>query len=187
MICMAGGVKHEHDTVKETKAHWEWANSPQGAALTAYRNSQDDLEHPGSESRGADRHEEQWEQMEKAAGAAPPKTQATPKQEPLEVGVYKKGEYWYLVVLGQSGYPYAKVLEEADTKSGFRWGYQRGAIREIQAHHKVTAEQAGQFGLIHHVCVNCFRDLSRGESMRRGYGPDCAKNHGWPYDNSSSD
>jgi hypothetical protein len=187
VICTAGGTRHSHVSVGEVRVCWAQANAnsdirDEAASYTPGGPVYYQEAHPGSESRGADRHEEQWEDS-----YVPPPVKAGTEQA-TEPGVYFRNENWYLVVISQNGHPYAKVLEDKhNSKSGFRWGYQRGAIKEIRAMDKATAEQAGQFGQLYHVCVNCFKDLSRGESMRRGYGPDCAKNHGWPYNHSSAD
>jgi hypothetical protein len=58
-------------------------------------------------------------------------------------------------------------------------------LRAIKAEYRMTAEQASAFGALYGVCCNCFRELTREESMRRGYGPTCAEKNAWPYDHGA--
>jgi hypothetical protein len=177
VICQAGGIAHEHSTVQATRECWS-NGGPRGHAAEAIRHNAEmhgtgvhatmEEFYQGSESRGADRHEEQWDDRT-------PVQQQDPLGEgkPTETGVYHRNDKWYLVV--------------EDRKSGYGWGYERGAITKIRQKDKADPEEIGAWGLLNHHCIKCFRPLSRGESMRRGYGPDCAQNHGWPYDHSSTD
>lgn len=101
-----------------------------------------------------------------------------------EVGIYKVGDTWYKVVYNQTKTRlYAKrAVKDSDAK--WHWEYDKGGIYNIKAHHKAKPEEAKQFGMIENCCVNCFKDLTREESVDRGYGPTCADNMGWPYDHS---
>lgn len=77
-----------------------------------------------------------------------------------------------------------KTGTDKDGKDTFdgEWEYLgKKPLRFIRPEHKLTQDQAKQFGLVYSFCINCTRDLTREESIHVGYGPTCAKNHGWWY------
>lgn len=111
------------------------------------------------------------------------------KKRVTEEGLYQVGKAIYKVVRSQtSGKFYAKRLEWRETPSGKKRSvflYAPGDMERIAPEDKMLAEQAEAFGKQFGSCVNCGRGLSRGESLRRGYGPKCALNEGWPYDQNA--
>lgn len=101
-----------------------------------------------------------------------PVTASGPVTEP---GVYFDGERYYKVVQNQEGTRlYAKVWDA-------EWQYAPGAIRDLTADMKVTAEQAARFGKLWGSCVFCSRLLTDERSVEVGYGPVCADKNGLPW------
>lgn len=99
-------------------------------------------------------------------------------------GLYKVGEEIYKAVRGQtSGKLYAKRLVHGD--SGHKFVFAPGEIHRIASEDRMTPDQAKEFADEFKSCVNCDRPLSRNESLKRGYGPTCALNLGWPYDQNA--
>lgn len=116
-----------------------------------------------------------------------PAERKMPPNQATEPGLYKlRDDIYKIRISKRTERPYAMVLSWDEDNKPF-WEYWKGRIFLIKAHMKLTAEQAAKFGKQEGQCVNCFKELTRGESIRRGYGPTCAKNHGWPYDHSSKD
>lgn len=113
-------------------------------------------------------------------------------QEPVDEGWYKVDDTIYKVQLAVhgSGRPYAKelVLEEllqeekielgiADlvaTSHRGRWEYAPGAIKRLRPEHKLSIEEAAEYGKLYGVCVRCARTLTKEESIARGMGDVCA-------------
>jgi hypothetical protein len=54
------------------------------------------------------------------------------------------------------------------------WEYAKGAIRRIRAEHRLSGEEAAQFGRLYGVCVRCGLTLTKEESIERGRGDVCA-------------
>lgn len=107
------------------------------------------------------------------------------RQEPKEDGFYLVHGKYYKLQFSRGDVPrlYAKELVQSDGKMS--WVYAKGAIYSIDARDKLTAEDATEFGKVHGVCIRCHKDLTREESIKRGYGPVCADHEGWPYDHSA--
>lgn len=101
-------------------------------------------------------------------------------------GIYLVDETYYKVQFNQDKTRVYAKRGEMDGSGKWCWIYDKGAIYNIRQSHIITAEQASEFGKVHDCCINCSKDLSREESLRRGYGPKCAENHGWPYDHSAN-
>lgn len=110
----------------------------------------------------------------------------------LEDGVYRKDDTFYKVyhTVHGANMQVAKVLhltdagKDADGKQLWNgeWEYLgKKPLYSLKPEHKLTQAEAKQFGLVYGMCVNCTRDLTREESIYVGYGPTCAKNHGWWY------
>lgn len=105
-----------------------------------------------------------------------PKLQHTapaPAADGVEVGLYKVDGVAYKVkraVYG-SGFLYACPWDEEAQGFGEK---EAGAIRKIRASHRMTAEEAGPYGLAMSACAHCGRDLTDEESIARGLGPICA-------------
>lgn len=90
----------------------------------------------------------------------------------IEIGMYKVDGVIYKVqrAVHGSGNLYAKRWD-AETES---FDIERGAIRKIEAAHRMTAAEAGAFGLIIGACAHCGKTLTDEESIARGLGPICA-------------
>lgn len=109
------------------------------------------------------------------------------KFEPAAEGLYVKDGTIYKVVAAKlaTGRRYAKALMSPDSANEKRqWVFASGVVMNLKPEHKMTAEQAAQYGKLYGCCVNCASPLTHEESIDRGYGPDCADRFGWPYDHS---
>ena len=103
---------------------------------------------------------------------------AAPKPAPveLEAGIYRVGDDWFKVqkAVHGSGNMYAKRLVVTSPGEA-TFEYAPGAIRNITADHKVSLEEARQFGHVYGVCCNCGATLTDEKSIVAGIGPVCAK------------
>ncbi len=90
----------------------------------------------------------------------------------IEIGMYTVDGVIYKVqrAVHGSGNLYAKRWD-AETES---FDIERGAIRKIYAEHRMSADEAGAFGLIIGACAHCGKTLTDEESIARGLGPICA-------------
>lgn len=68
-----------------------------------------------------------------------------------------------------SGNLYAKELIEGS------FVYSPGMIRQLRPEHRMSLEQAKEYGKLYGVCCNCGRDLTDEGSIEAGIGPVCAK------------
>jgi len=102
--------------------------------------------------------------VEQKAPSAP----ATPAEE----GFYYLDGCVYKVqnAVHGSGNNYAKVLGHV---SG-RWSYAPGMVMKLREEHRMTMEQAREFGRLYGVCARCGRTLTDEESIAAGIGPVCA-------------
>ncbi len=89
----------------------------------------------------------------------------------------KDGRYYRIHQSQNTGGHYACKF---DPDTG-KFEYERGAISQCHPANKVTAEQAAEFGHMHHRCVFCSRPLDLPQSTAVGYGETCAGNHGLPW------
>jgi len=107
--------------------------------------------------------------------AAPVRPQAqSDVQVPLSEGLYKVGtEVFKVRASRSSGHLYAMVLTDNGDHSG-SFEYAPGAMRKILPEHRMSLEDASQFGHTFHFCVCCGRQLTKKESIERGIGPICA-------------
>lgn len=71
-----------------------------------------------------------------------------------------------------SGQLYAKRLVVADG-SGV-WEYAPGLVRQLRPEHKMTREQAAEFGHLYGVCCVCGATLTNENSIEAGIGPVCS-------------
>lgn len=111
----------------------------------------------------------QSEQSDGAAGGGDP-----------EPGVYVHETNLYKVQEGrESGRRYAKVWNTG-TKE---WDYhgRNDPFRFLTEGHRITAEQAAEFGHAVGMCVFCGRTLTDPRSVEVGYGPVCADYHSLPW------
>jgi len=101
---------------------------------------------------------------------------AAPKAAPVELedGMYKVGDAIYKVqhAVHGSGRQYAKQLVENDGEWSFEFA--AGAISKIRPEHRLTMEQAAEFGALYGTCCVCGRTLTDEKSIERGIGPVCA-------------
>lgn len=96
-----------------------------------------------------------------------------------EVGPYRVGDDFYLVVTGrETNRRYAKKFNP-DTEKYFYVG--QAPFAKLTAECLMTAEEAKAFGMLYGKCCNCGRKLTTKKSKDWGYGPDCAEYRGWPY------
>jgi hypothetical protein len=87
----------------------------------------------------------------------------------LEAGYYQRAGQVYKVQIARgSGNPYAKALGIDG-----RFAYAPGAVRELRPEHRVTLEQAREWGKINGRCLICGRELTNPESIEYGIGPVC--------------
>jgi hypothetical protein len=98
-------------------------------------------------------------------------TANTPRQEQLADGIYVIGGVFYKVIhaIHGSGRQYAKKFNDFAQD----WEMARGALSFIHPDHKLTEEQAKEFGHIYGRCVVCGRTLTDEESISLGIGPVC--------------
>lgn len=111
------------------------------------------------------------------------------KLELVQNGLYCCEDFYFKVKRSKSsGYWYAEMLLDPEESGGkYEWSYEmgKGWVNKITPEMLLSAEEASAFGQETGTCVNCFRDLTAPESLRRGYGPVCAARHGWPYDTNA--
>jgi hypothetical protein len=122
---------------------------------------------------------------------AAPKATAVVQTE-LADGVYRHDDKFYKVyhTVHGANVQVAKVLHvtatgtDEDGKQLWKgtWEYVgKKPLYTLKPEHKLTKEEAKQFGLVYGMCVRCTRDLTREESIHVGYGPTCAGIEGWWY------
>lgn len=101
---------------------------------------------------------------------------AAPKTAPVELedGMYKVGDTIYKIqhAVHGSGRQYAKQLVEDNGVWSFEFA--AGAIKKIRPEHRLTMEQAAEFGALYGTCCVCGRTLTDEKSIERGIGPVCA-------------
>lgn len=104
----------------------------------------------------------------KAGPAAPVK---------LEDGIYLLDGSIYKVqhAVHGSSQQYAKLLVVPEIKGqAAGWAYTPGAVTKLTPAHKMTIEQAKEFGALYGVCVRCGRVLTDEDSIERMMGKTCA-------------
>jgi hypothetical protein len=96
-----------------------------------------------------------------------------------EDGFYLVDDTFYKVVTSErTGRPSARMWDAEIEK----WEYvgQR-PFKFLTKDHVLGAEGAAKFGELFHRCVFCTKQLTREESEKVGYGPDCAEKHNLPW------
>lgn len=118
------------------------------------------------------------------------RTRQDPEGAPAtEPGIYEtEAGRVYRVQVGDSGFPYAKVLTklvgeakrltEAGQTVKADYVYERGAIRQVRAHHRVSVQRAEELSILFAQCIVCGTHLKAAESVQRGIGPICYKRIG---------
>lgn len=120
----------------------------------------------------------------------------------LEAGMYRRDGIIYKVQLAVhgSGKPYAKRLvatnecqeckypasyhdvaddmyykgcSDHDFKAKWAFEYASGAIWDLQPGHKLSLEEAKEFGALYGTCCCCGRTLTNEESIKKRIGPIC--------------
>lgn len=111
------------------------------------------------------------------AAQVPTKTRATE-------GMYRKSGTIYKVQIAVHGskLPYAKRLVELvghkDPRTGknkWRFEYAPGFVFELRPEHRLSIEQAKEFGALYGTCCVCGRTLTKESSIEAGIGPICAE------------
>lgn len=87
----------------------------------------------------------------------------------LDEGMYRVGEDIYKVYFTRNGHIATKQL----TAEGFEYTG-RKPLAMIKPEHRMTLEQAMEYGQITGTCCNCGRLLTNEESIANGIGPICA-------------
>lgn len=108
--------------------------------------------------------------------AAPRRTTRHPQAVEVEAGIYLVDGDVVKVqkAVHGSGHMYAKVLNPETAKFEFV----SGAIRRVRPEHKMTLDQAKEYGALYGICCNCGRTLTDETSIERAIGPKCAKRFG---------
>lgn len=116
---------------------------------------------------------------------AQPRKASAPSRPQVEEGMYLLGDDIYKVqrAVHGSGHLYAKRLEMTDSgvldgerlyPAKFTFNYAAGAMRLLRPEHKMTLEQAKEFGALYGTCCVCGRTLTNETSIEAGIGPVCA-------------
>lgn len=71
-----------------------------------------------------------------------------------------------------SGQLYAKRLVVTDGSG--TWEYAPGLVRQLAPEHKLTREQAAEFGRLYGICCICGATLTNETSIEAGIGPVCS-------------
>ena len=97
-----------------------------------------------------------------------------------ELGYYKFGGEFYTVCQNRAKTrSYAKVFslvpwrDEDGEEHAAVWKYVRGMVTTLRPEHKVTIQEAKDFGHLHGRCLICARVLSDPKSVEQGIGPIC--------------
>src|SRR5690554_3742006 len=73
-----------------------------------------------------------------------------------------------------SGNQYAKRLVPPAQEGGrATFEYAPGVVRKLRPEHRMTMEQAKEFGALYGTCCQCGRDLTNEDSTEAGIGPIC--------------
>jgi hypothetical protein len=90
-------------------------------------------------------------------------------------GMYLMDDVVYKVqhAIHGSGKPYAKMLVPNAPGEKARFEYAPGAINKLRPEHKMTMEQAKEWGALYGTCVRCGLLLTREDSIERKMGLTC--------------
>jgi hypothetical protein len=136
--------------------------------------------------RGQDTSDVDWSKMDKALASKTIDTllktpvqksaKVTQARVELEAGIYRVEDTIYKVqkAVHGSGDMYAKVLV-VDGPGEARFEFAAGAIRNIRPEHRMTLDEAKQFGHVYGVCCQCGATLTDENSIEAGIGPVCAR------------
>lgn len=87
----------------------------------------------------------------------------------LDEGMYKVGDDIFKVYFTQAGHIATKQL----TEDGFEYTGRKPLAR-IKPEHRMTLDQAKEYGKVTGTCCNCGRLLTNEDSIEAGIGPICA-------------
>lgn len=115
------------------------------------------------------------QQVRGAQRAAQRAAQPAAAAEEIEAGMYLlNGEiYKVQVAVHGSRRPYAKHLVPGEFGEA-HFEYAPGVVRRLRPEHRMSLEQAQQYGALYGVCVRCGATLTAEESIERAMGPVCA-------------
>lgn len=99
-----------------------------------------------------------------------------PARIEVKEGFYRVGTKTIMVYTTQNGRLAGKVLNSAG-----KYVYMAGLVQEASVGHRLTAEEAAEYGKVHSRCIVCCRALTDAPSLEAGYGKVCASKHGWPW------
>ena len=106
-----------------------------------------------------------------------------PQRDTVTDGFYKMDDTIYKVVTSKAGRQYAKELitrkysdEKGDSDREFVFA--PGAISRLTPEHKMSLEDAEEYGQLYGRCLNCGRVLTAEDSIKRAMGPVCAGKFG---------
>jgi hypothetical protein len=108
---------------------------------------------------------------------------------PLEIpkGVHRNADGEIVKVYAtQAGHLATKLLTERVALEGSEWEFVytgKTKLAGLSPDTLLPMDEARKFGRLTSSCVNCLRPLSDERSLAAGYGPKCARNHGWWYPN----
>lgn len=91
----------------------------------------------------------------------------------VEEGMYRRNDEIFRVQRSlETGNFYAKKLDVVEMK----FIYAQGAIKFLNASHKMSLDEAKAFGVETGFCCVCAKFLTDAKSVANGIGPVCAKN-----------
>lgn len=116
---------------------------------------------------------------QRTVAAAAPEKPSAPAWKPTD-GMYKLGDLIVKVqkAVNGTGYLYAKVLEQ-QYGDKFKFVHRKGIMSQLRAEHKMTLEQAKEWGVLYGSCCVCGRTLTDENSIAMGIGPVCASKGGF--------
>lgn len=112
------------------------------------------------------------------AADAQVRAEADRPHEFVTTGMYQVDGRIYKVLPSRSGNGrhYAQELV-GESATGYRFQYAKGAMYRIRPEHRMTAEQAAEWGKLTDHCMCCGALLTDPKSIVKGIGPDCAKKY----------
>lgn len=107
----------------------------------------------------------------------PVRRPAREQHEFVTTGMYQlNGRIFKVLPSRNSDRHYAKELT-GESATGYTFVYAKGAMSILTAEHKMTAEQAAEFGKLTGSCCCCGKLLTDPESVAKGIGPVCEKKY----------
>lgn len=107
----------------------------------------------------------------------PVRRPAREQHEFVTTGMYQlNGRIFKVLPSRNSDRHYAKELT-GESATGYTFVYAKGAMSILAAEHRMTAEQAAEFGKLTGSCCCCGKLLTDPESVAKGIGPVCEKKY----------